>query len=208
MAVATTPRRNAALLLGAALVALTATACNSTGSGVSTEPKQTAAASAPAAAAGSTGAAAPSESKPADAPKGAAKVGDTIALKGNDPADTADVTLVKVVDNTEGEDEFTHPADGKRFVSIQFRIKASGKKAYSDVPANSAKVLDAQGQAFGTTVANTKAGPGFQIPANIAPGESALGFVTFEVPKDAKLDKAQFGLDSGFAPQTGQWKLG
>ncbi|MGV9269970.1 DUF4352 domain-containing protein [Kitasatospora sp. NPDC003701] len=204
-------RRNAALLLGAALVALTATACNSTGgSTVSTEPKQTSAA---APAAGSPGAAnpaesKPAESKPADAPKAAAKVGDTIALKGNDPADVADVTLVKVVDNAEGEDEFTHPADGKRFVSVQFRIKASGKKAYSDVPGNSAKLLDAQGQAFGSTVADTKAGPGFQLPANVAPGESALGFVTFEVPKDIKLDRAQFGLDSGFAPQTGQWKLG
>ncbi|MER7772640.1 DUF4352 domain-containing protein [Kitasatospora sp. NPDC096140] len=199
-----TTRRAAALLLGAALVTLSATACNSTGgSSVSTEAKQTAAA--PAA---GTDVAKPAESKPADTAKAPAKVGDTIALKGNDPADTADVTLVKVVDNAEGADEFTHPADGKRFVAIQFRIKASGKKAYSDAPGNSAKVVDAQGQAFGTTIADTKAGPSFQVPANIAPGESALGFVTFEVPKDAKLDKAQFGLDSGFAPQTGQWKLG
>ncbi|MFJ6622568.1 DUF4352 domain-containing protein [Kitasatospora sp. NPDC091335] len=197
-----TTRRAAVLLLGAALVALGATACDSPdGSTVSTEAKQTAAGT-------GSEAAKPAGDKPADAAKAPAKAGDTIALKGNDPADTADVTLVKVVDNAEGEDEFTHPADGKRFVSVQFRIKASGKKAYSDVPGNSAKVVDAQGQAFGSTVANTKAGPGFQIPANIAPGESALGFVTFEAPKDAKLDKAQFGLDSGFAPQTGQWKLG
>ncbi|MFD5431568.1 MULTISPECIES: DUF4352 domain-containing protein [unclassified Kitasatospora] len=195
-------RRTAVLLLGAALVTLSATACNSTGgASVSTEAKQTAAAT-------GSEAAKPAGDKPADTGKAPAKLGDTIALKGNDPADTADVTLVKVVDNAEGEDEFTHPADGKRFVSVQFRIKASGKKAYSDVPGNSAKVVDAQGQAFGSTIADTKAGPGFQVPANIAPGESALGFVTFEVPKDAKLDKAQFGLDSGFAPQTGQWKLG
>ncbi|MFI6152074.1 DUF4352 domain-containing protein [Kitasatospora sp. NPDC051170] len=198
-----TTRRTAALLLGAALVTLSATACNSTGgSSVSTEPKQSAAASAPSNTAGK-----PAESKPADAPK-VAKLGDTISLKGNDPADTADVTLVKVVDSAEPDNEFTHPGDGKRFVAIQFRIKASGKKAYSDAPGNGAKVLDAQGQAYGSTIADTKAGPSFQVPANIAPGESALGFVTFEVPKDAKLDKAQFGLDSGFAPQTGQWKIG
>ncbi|WP_051838196.1 DUF4352 domain-containing protein [Streptomyces sp. NRRL WC-3742] len=196
-----TTRRTAALLLGAALVTLSATACNSTGgSSVSTEPKQSAAASAPAGGK-------PAESKPTDAPK-VAKLGDTIPLKGNDPADTADVTLVKVVDSAEPDNEFIHPADGKRFVAVQFRIKATGKKAYSDAPGNGAKVLDAQGQAYGSTVADTKAGPSFQVPANIAPGESALGFVTFEVPKDAKLDKAQFGLDSGFAPQTGQWKIG
>ncbi|MEV7776486.1 DUF4352 domain-containing protein [Kitasatospora sp. NPDC086791] len=206
-AVRPTTRRTAALLLGAALVTLSATACNSTGgASVSTAAKQTTAAT------GSDAAkpAAPGSDagKPADTAKAPAKVGDTIALKGNDPADTADVTLVKVVDNAEGADEYTHPADGKRFVAVQFRIKASGKKAYSDAPGNGAKLLDAQGQAFGTTIADTKAGPSFQVPATIAPGESALGFVTFEVPKDAKLDKAQFGLDSGFAPQTGQWKLG
>ncbi|MFF4379213.1 DUF4352 domain-containing protein [Kitasatospora sp. NPDC001547] len=212
----TTVRRSAtrrtALLLGAALVTLSATACSSTsGPSVSTEPKRTAAATGSEAAKPAESKPAdgkPAENKPADTGKAAAKVGDTIALKGNDPADTADVTVVKVVDNAEGGDEFTHPAEGNRFVAVQFRIKASGKKAYSDVPGNSAKVVDTQGQAFGTTIADTKAGPSFQVPANIAPGESALGFVTFEVPKDAKLDKAQFGLDSGFAPQTGQWKLG
>ncbi|MEU3574085.1 DUF4352 domain-containing protein [Kitasatospora sp. NPDC036755] len=202
-----TTRRAAALLLGAALVTLGATACDSNGgSSVSTEAKQTAAATGSEAAKPAENK--PAGNKPADTAKAPAKLGDTIALKGNDPADTADVTLVKVVDSAEGENEFTHPADGKRFVAVQFRIKASGKKAYSDVPGNCAKLLDAQGQAYGTTIADTTAGPSFQIPANIAPGESALGFVTFEVPKDAKLDKAQFGLDSGFAPQTGQWKIG
>ncbi|MFE4517978.1 DUF4352 domain-containing protein [Kitasatospora sp. NPDC056783] len=200
-------RRTAALLVGAALVTLSATACDSTsGSSVSTEAKQTAAVTGSEAAKPAGGKSA--DGKAADTSKAPAKLGDTIALKGNDPADTADVTLVKVVDNAEGENEFTHPADGKRFVAVQFRIKASGKKAYSDAPGNGAKLLDAEGQAFGTTIADTKAGPSFQVPANIAPGESALGFVTFEVPKDTKLDKAQFGLDSGFAPQTGQWKLG
>ncbi|MFD0529679.1 DUF4352 domain-containing protein [Kitasatospora arboriphila] len=135
-----------------------------------------------------------------------AKVGDTIALKGFEKTTTADVTVVKVVDNAEGEDEFSKPADGKRFVSVQFRIKPTGK-AYSDAPANSAKLLDAQGQSFTTSLYDTKAGQGFSGSVNIAPGESGLGFLTFEVPKDAVLDKVQFTLDSGMADQTGQWKL-
>lgn len=202
MAVTTTARRSAAFLLGASLLVLGATACGPSDSGVSTEAKPSAPASAAASAGAGAGAA---ESKPAAA---AAKVGDTIALKGIEKSNTADVTLVKVVDNAEGEDEFTKPADGKRFVAVQFRIKATGSKAYSDAPMNSAKLLDAQGQAFGTAIADTKAGPSFQVPANIAPGESALGFLTFEVPKDAVLAKAQFSLDSGIADQTGQWKLG
>ncbi|MDH6576981.1 DUF4352 domain-containing protein [Kitasatospora sp. MAP5-34] len=196
MAIATTARRRtAALLLGAALVALGATACGPTDSSVSTTPKSSAAS----AAGGKTSA--------APAAKGAAKLGDTISLKGSDASDTADVTVLKVVDSPDGADEFTKPADGMRFVAVQFRIKDTSSKAYSDAPQNSAKLLDGQGQSYSTSLSDTKAGPSFQAPVNIAPGESALGFITFEVPKDAKIDKAQFALDSGFAQQTGQWVL-
>ncbi|GAA2146750.1 hypothetical protein GCM10009760_36830 [Kitasatospora kazusensis] len=197
MAIATTARRRtAALLLGATLVALGATACGPTDSSVSTTAKSSAAAPA---AGGKTSA--------APAAKGAAKLGDTIALKGSDPSNTADVTVLKLVDSPDGADEYTKPADGMRFVAVQFRIKDTSSKAYSDAPQNSAKLLDAQGQSYGTSLSDTKAGPGFQVPVNIAPGESALGFITFEVPKDAKIAKAQFALDSGFAQQTGQWVL-
>ncbi|MFJ2575472.1 DUF4352 domain-containing protein [Kitasatospora aureofaciens] len=197
----TTARRTAALLLGAALVTLTATACNSTGgTTVSTEAKQTS----PAAGA----AAKPADSKPADAPKAPAKVGDTIALKGMDKGNTADVTAVTVVDPAESANEYLKPADGKRYVAVQFQIKATGGQAYSEAPWGSAKVVDAQGQAYGPSLAETKAGPAFQTPTNIAPGETGKGFVTFEIPADAKLDKVQFALDNGFSNQVGQWKIG
>ncbi|MER5635971.1 DUF4352 domain-containing protein [Kitasatospora sp. NPDC002227] len=188
-------RRTAALLLTAGLVTLGATACGPTDSSVSTTAK--------------TSAAAPAKSSAAksDAKGSAAKLGDTIALKGSEAGTTADVTVVKLADNAEGADEFTKPADGKRFVAVQFRIKATGAKGYNDAPQNSAKLIDAQGQAYGAGVEDTKAGPAFQVPATIASGESALGFVTFEVPADAKLAKVQFALDSGFAQQTGQWAL-
>ncbi|MGA5818507.1 DUF4352 domain-containing protein [Kitasatospora sp. NPDC094028] len=192
----TTARRTAALLLGAALVTLTATACNSTGgASVSTEAKQTAAAS---------------TTKAADTPKApaAAKIGDTIALKGMDKGNTADVTAVKVVDPAESASEYLKPAEGKHYVAVQFQIKATGAQAYSEVPASSAKVVDAQGQAYGPNLEETKAGPAFQTPTNIAPGDTGKGFVTFEVPDGMKLDKVQFALDNGFSNQTGQWKIG
>ncbi|MFI9782207.1 DUF4352 domain-containing protein [Kitasatospora sp. NPDC051984] len=196
MSIRISTRRTAAVLLGACLLAA-ATACGPDKSSVSTAPKAADSASA-SSAGGDQGKAAGSS---------VAKPGDTIGLKGVEKSNTADVTLVKVVDNSEGADEYTKPADGKRFVSVQFRIKATGSAAYADAPANSAKVLDDKGQGYSSTVADTKAGPEFPVPANIAPGETALGFITFEIPADAKLDKIQFALDSGFAQQTGQWKL-
>ncbi|MFJ7910114.1 DUF4352 domain-containing protein [Kitasatospora sp. NPDC096204] len=190
-----TTRRTAALLLGAALVTLTATACDSTGgASVSTEAKPTAAAGA--------------GSKPADIAKAPAKLGDTIALKGMDKGNTADVTAVKVVDPAESASEYLKPAEGKHYVAVQFQIKATGAQAYGEVPASSAKVVDTQGQAYGPNLEETKAGPAFQTPTNIAPGETGKGFVTFEVPDGTKLDKVQFALDNGFSNQAGQWKLG
>ncbi|MER7707030.1 DUF4352 domain-containing protein [Kitasatospora sp. NPDC097605] len=206
-------RRTAVLLAGAALVALTATACDSTGGpSVSTEAKQTAA-SAPAA--GDSAAPAepagtkPADSKPAEAAKAPAKVGDTIALKGTlEKGNTADVTALKVVDPAESTNEYLTAAAGKHYVAVQFQIKATGSKAYSEMPSSSAKVIDDQGQAYGPTFADTKAGPSFQTPTNIAAGDTGKGFVVFEVPNGTKLDKVQFSLDNGFADQVGQWKIG
>ncbi|MFF7593177.1 DUF4352 domain-containing protein [Kitasatospora purpeofusca] len=205
-------RRTAALLLGATLVTLTATACNSTGGpSVSTEAKQTAA---PAAGAGGSAPAKPAdskpaESKPAEAAKAPAKVGDTIALKSTlEKGNTADVTALKVVDPAQSTNEYLTAADGKHYVAVQFQIKPTGAKAYSEAPWSAAKVIDDQGQAYGPTLADTKAGPSFQTPTNIASGETGKGFVVFEVPNGTKLDKVQFSLDNGFADQVGQWKLG
>ncbi|CAN3982453.1 DUF4352 domain-containing protein [Kitasatospora purpeofusca] len=208
-------RRTAALLLGATLVTLTATACDSTGGpSVSTEAKQTPAATAPAAGAATSAAAKPAdskpaESKPAEAAKAPAKVGDTIALKGTlEKGNTADVTALKVVDPAQSSNEYLHAEDGKHYVAVQFQIKPTGAKAYSEAPWSAAKVVDDQGQAYGPTLAETKAGPSFQTPTNIASGETGKGFVVFEVPNGTKLDKVQFSLDNGFADQVGQWKLG
>ncbi|MFD8322146.1 DUF4352 domain-containing protein [Kitasatospora purpeofusca] len=216
-------RRTAALLLGATLVTLTATACDSTGGpSVSTEAKQTAPASAPAAPAATAPAAGaatsapakpadskPAESKPAEAAKAPAKVGDTIALKSTlEKGNTADVTALKVVDPAQSTNEYLTAADGKHYVAVQFQIKPTGAKAYSEAPWSAAKVIDDQGQAYGPTLADTKAGPSFQTPTNIASGETGKGFVVFEVPNGTKLDKVQFSLDNGFADQVGQWKLG
>jgi hypothetical protein len=191
--------RTAAVLLAATLVALGASACNTdTSDSVSTAPK-----AAPKAAASHGGGAASAAAQPKK--KAAAKVGDTISLRGMDTK--ADVTVLKVVDKAKGADEFTTPDAGKRFVAVQFRITNTGAKAYSDSPSNGAKVVDTEGQGFDSWIADTTAGPSFPGEVDLAPGATAKGFITFEVPKAAKLDKVQFALDSGFADQTGQWDV-
>ncbi|MDH6112482.1 hypothetical protein P3T36_001365 [Kitasatospora sp. MAP12-15] len=199
MRITTTRRRTSATLLaGAVLIALATTACGpTTGASVSTQPKKSAAAGAP------------SSAKPAGAAKAptVAKVGDTIALKGTDKGASADITVVKVVDNAQSSDDYNKPADGKRWIAVQLRIKNTGTAAYNDDPENGTTLLDDQSQSYNPTVADITAGQSFPTPLAIAPGDSALGFITFEVPVATKLVKAQFALDSGFADQSGQWQL-
>ncbi|WP_051945093.1 DUF4352 domain-containing protein [Streptacidiphilus rugosus] len=184
-----------AVALGALIIAGTAACKDTTGGSVSTDAKPTTAASGHSSGSGS-GSTSGSKS---------AKVGDTIALKGMDS--TADVTVVRIVDNPAGADEFNTPEAGKRFFAVQFRIKATGSKAYSDSPSNGAKVVDSQGQAYEADISDTKAGQSFPASVNIAPGGSGLGFIVFQVPSNAKITQIQFGLDSGMADQTGQWNV-
>ncbi|MFB7442397.1 DUF4352 domain-containing protein [Streptomyces mirabilis] len=179
-----------------AACALSLTACN-TGSTVTDKPK-----AAPASKS-SGGKPAAKKSKAPDV----AKVGDTIALKGTDDGSKLDVTVVKVVDPAKAADEFTTPESGKRFVGIQFRLVNTGSVAYNDSPSNGAQISDADGQQFQTTFGDISAGPSMASEVKLKPGAKALGWIVFEVPKASKVSVVQFGMDSGFAQQTGEWKL-
>ena len=173
------------------------------GTGCSLPSSSSVATSAKSTGSGSTGSAATAK---AAAKPAAAKVGDTIALSGFE-GEKADVTVVKVVDRPKGADEFTEPESGKRFYAVQFRIKDTGGKAYSDSPSNGAKVVDSAGQSYEADFSDTKAGASFPSAVNIASGSSGLGYITFQVPTGAKITQIQFGLDSGMADQTGQWNV-
>ncbi len=181
--------------VGALVGALVLSACGASG-GVTTTgdaPTKT-----------SAGASSPS---PTAAQEQAAKVGSAITLKGNGekPAKVK-VTVVKVVDNAKGADEFTKPAPGKRFVSVQFTIQNVGPNAYEDSPSNGSKLIDSENQQYQASFQTSNAGPAFPSPTKVAPGKAAKGFLTYEVPTAAKIKGVQFGTDSGFG-ESGEWRL-
>ncbi|MEU7280956.1 DUF4352 domain-containing protein [Streptomyces sp. NPDC045431] len=151
--------------------------------------------------------AAPADKPKADKPS-AARVGGTITLKGMEEGEQLAVTLKKIVDPAQPKDEFFKPQDGSRWVGAQFELVNTGTKVYVDSPGNGAQVADAEGQRFGTTLADISAGPSMTSDANVPPGEKVLGWVVFEVPKASKLASVQFAMNSGFSDETGQWKLG
>ncbi|MFF4803427.1 DUF4352 domain-containing protein [Streptomyces sp. NPDC001351] len=136
-----------------------------------------------------------------------AKIGDTISLKGTDDGSKLDVTVVKVVDPAKPADEFTQAGAGKRFVGVQFQLVNTGTAAYSDSPSNGAQVADRQGQQFESTFGDISAGPSMSSDVRLKPGAKALGWIVFEVPKASKVTTVHFAMDSGFADQTGEWKL-
>ncbi len=197
--------RLVATVAAAGICALGLTACDSGDSGdtVTDKPKAKASASA-------TAAEKPASEKPAaekSATPDVAKVGDTIALKGLEDGNKLDVTVVKIADPAKSSDEFTTPGSGKRFVGVQFKLVNTGTAAYSDSPANGAKITDVDGQQFDSTFADITAGPSMSSAVRLKPGGKALGWIVFEVPKASKTDTVQFAMNSGMANQTGEWKL-
>ncbi|MBW5486385.1 hypothetical protein GPJ59_32130 [Streptomyces bambusae] len=139
---------------------------------------------------------------------GAGPSGETIPLEGNGPGERLDVTLVQVVDPAPAEGPGDVPEQDERLVAVQFRLKNTGTAVYKDSPQNGAYLLDTTGQRFAGSPRATAAGAEFPGLVTVRPQDTALGFVTFEVPRDAEPAAVQFAMNSGFADDVGQWALG
>lgn len=190
--------RTATTVLTATLL-LGLTACGSSDPEVTTKPNPKA--SAPAAAPK-----APS-STPTPTQQQDAGIGDTITLKGFEEGQQVAVTIKKVSDPAVPKDQFFKPEDGSRWIGIQVEILNTGTAAYDDSPGNGMQIADSEGQRFNGVIADIKAGPSMAAGVTLKPGAKALGWLVFEAPKNAKIDSVQFGMNSGFADQTGEWKL-
>ncbi|RKE17409.1 DUF4352 domain-containing protein [Streptomyces sp. TLI_171] len=172
---------------------LMAAACTSTAQ-VATAPEGSA-----------SGPAAPSTAPGSPAAADGTPVGGTVVLRGSDGSDTADVTAVRIVDPAWPKDQFVSPAPGMRYVAVQFRLRNTGTEPFNDTPGSGAQLIDTTGQRFSSTYADTAAGPSFTGSVAIAPGDTALGYVAFEIPLTSKVAKVQFALDNGFSDDLGQW---
>lgn len=182
-------------LTAAALLALTA--CSAGEETVTTTPKKTAS-KAP-------------EEKPAteaeEKKPATAAVGDTLTLKGLEDGEQLDVTLKKWLPTAKPATEYDAPQDGKRWAAAQFELLNTGSKVYADSPSNGAKAADSEGQRFDAWFGEISAGPAMSSDVSLPKGEKALGWIVFEVPKDSKIVSVQFGMNSGFSNQTGQWSV-
>ena len=116
------------------------------------------------------------------------------------------MSLKAVVDNAQGSG-YSKPKTGNRYVAVQLEFANVGATTYSDSPTNGISLIDGSGQVWDTTFGQTTAGPGFAGSLTIAPNDSRVGWVVFELPVDLAAVKIQVALDSGFAEVAGEWKL-
>lgn len=117
------------------------------------------------------------------------------------------VTLKQVLDNAPG-DQFSKPGDGNRFLAVQMEFADVGTTDYSDSPTNGINLIDSTGQMWTSSYRGTTAGPSFAGSVDITPNDSRVGWVVFELPASQSPLKIQVALDSGFATDLGEWKLG
>jgi hypothetical protein len=68
-------------------------------------------------------------------------------------------------------------------------------------------LIDSAGQQYRTSITDTGAGQGFGGSVTMPPGDTRVGFVTFEIPDSAQPFKMQMALDSGFADQAAEFAL-
>jgi hypothetical protein len=136
-----------------------------------------------------------------------AKVGQPITIKGNEDGSKLQVT-VKKIQNARPTDQFSTVDKGKRLVAVRFRLVNTGTAPYDDAPSNGAKVVDKSGQQYESDIFFDNISAGEMLPSSVklAPKNKALGYITFQVPKRAKITQVQFSMDSGFGG-TAQWNV-
>ena len=115
------------------------------------------------------------------------------------------VTLTKVIDPAEGENQFTVPDAGKRFVGLVFQVKALTGSPRDEDANNNAVVVGGNGQNYSADFDGIAGYTNFahgviQVPQ----GETVTGSVTFQLPKDAKISTVQWTALSGFG-STVEW---
>jgi hypothetical protein len=94
-----------------------------------------------------------------------------------------------------------------REVALEFRYKNVGTTTYNQSILTDITVLDKAFHSYSVDIAgDTTAGPGFPSDGvNIGPGETADGFVLFQVPTGTPVTEVKLGLDYGFGGDTGEW---
>jgi hypothetical protein len=133
-------------------------------------------------------------------------IGDSLDL--DDLEDQVTITVLDVVDPATPEDEFSAPQAGNRLVSVQFCVENTGDGFFEDFFLDT-QIIDEEGQRFDTLYLHSDAGPHFPDVIRVSADESALGFISYEIPEGSELDKVSYlmPLGLGGGDDEGEWEI-
>ena len=115
------------------------------------------------------------------------------------------VTLAEVIDPAKGENQFTVPDAGKRFVGLVFRVKALTGSPQNEDANNNAVIIGSNGQNYAADFAGIAGYTNFDHGAiHVSKGETVTGSVTFQLPENVKVSTVQWTALSGFGA-TVEW---
>ncbi|MCK2214174.1 DUF4352 domain-containing protein [Actinomadura sp. ATCC 31491] len=159
---------------------------------------------------GASGPAASQQATPEQPAQGqqTAALGQALTLTGADPALRVAVTVERLISPATPADDVMKPQPGSRFVGVQMTLANQGQAAYNDSPSNGAELVDAEGRQYRSSPAQVREGQAFAGTASVSTGGTRTGVLVFELPEAARPVTFQFALNSGFAQQKGEWRLG
>ena len=115
------------------------------------------------------------------------------------------VAMAKVIDPAKGENQFTVPDAGKRFVGLVFRVKALTGSPQDEDANNNAVIIGSNGRNYAAEFDGIAGYTNFDHGAiHVSKGETVTGSVTFQLPKDVKVSTVQWTALSGFGA-TVEW---
>ncbi len=125
-------------------------------------------------------------------------VGATVSSGGFDgnPADTADVTLVKIIDPAEGLSPSYVPDQGDRFVSAEFTITNTTSTYLTGNVNIAVDLTGSDGRTYSADQSNVAGCHNFEEDSGqfgLLAGSSETGCVTFQLPTGVKAARVTFG---------------
>jgi len=140
-------------------------------------------------------------------PQPLARVGSAVAVHGLN-GDKGSITLQQVIDPARGASDFDVPDPGERFVAAKFLIQNQGQTTLSDDANIDATVEGSDQQSYTPSLLGVSGCTNFSDGTyTLAPGDSVVGCVTFQLPTAVSVAKAQFSLTGGFGGETAQWEV-
>lgn len=115
-----------------------------------------------------------------------------------------EVTLLRVDQQALPESEFMGAQPGHHLAAAQFRVRAI--TPVDENANNNATATGADEQAYTPSLTSVAEGTNFANGAiRLQPGDSLVGWVTFELPDGVRITKVQWTPAAGFAAQAAQW---